>query len=182
MTIRKFTEYTPDIAASAYIDEAAFVSGRTTVGENSSVWPMAVLRGDVNFIQIGKRTNIQDGAVLHVTHANPDSAFSTGSPLIIGDNVTVGHNATLHACTIKNNCLIGMGAVVLDKVVIEENVMVGAGSFVPPTKVLESGYLYLGNPIKQARPLTEKEITFLNYSAEHYVKLAKTTKADFIAE
>ena len=83
MTIRKFTEYTPEIASSAYVDEAAFVSGRTTIGENSSVWPMAVLRGDVNFIQIGKRTNIQDGAVLHVTHANPESTFSTGSPLIL---------------------------------------------------------------------------------------------------
>lgn len=180
MTIRKFTEYTPEIASSAYVDEAAFVSGRTTIGENSSVWPMAVLRGDVNFIQIGKRTNIQDGAVLHVTHANPESTFSTGSPLIIGDNVTVGHNATLHACTIKNNSLIGMGSIILDKAVIEENVMVGAGSLVPPSKVLKSGYLYLGNPIRQSRPLTEKEIAFLDYSATHYVELAQKTQADFI--
>jgi len=176
MTIRKFAEYTPEIASSAYIDAAAFVSGRTTIGEDSSVWPMAVLRGDVNFIQIGKRTNIQDGAVLHVTHSNPESTFSTGSPLIIGDNVTVGHNATLHACTIKNNCLIGMGTIVLDKAVIEENVIIGAGSLVPPSKVLASGYLYLGNPVKQVRLLNEKEINFLNYSAEHYVALSQKTK------
>ena len=180
MTIRKFAEYTPDIDLSAYIDEAAFVSGQTTIGEESSVWPMAVLRGDVNFITIGKRTNIQDGSVLHVTHENPDSTFSTGSPLIIGDDVTIGHNATLHACTIKNNCLIGMGSIVLDKAIVEENVMVGAGSLVPPKKILESGYLYLGNPVKQARPLSEKEIAFLNYSAEHYVRLSKKTKNDLL--
>ena len=176
MTIRKFANYMPSIASSVYIDDMAFVSGQTTIGEESSVWPMAVIRGDVNFIKIGKRSNIQDGAVLHVTHANPESTFSTGSPLIIGDNVTVGHNATLHACTIGNNCLIGMGSVILDKAIVEDNVMIAAGSLVPPKKVLASGYLYLGNPIKQTRPLNDDEIAFLGYSAKHYVDLAKETK------
>lgn len=181
MTIRRFETHTPKIAASAYVDEAAFVSGQTSIDEDSSIWPMAVLRGDVNYIQIGKRSNIQDGAVLHVTHANPDYTSSTGTPLIIGDDVTVGHNVTLHACTLNNNCLIGMNTIVLDKAVIEKNVIIGAGSLVPPKMVLESGHLYFGNPVKKRRPLTEKEITFLSYSAKHYVKLAHRTRDDLDA-
>ncbi|MCK5901646.1 MAG: gamma carbonic anhydrase family protein [Cocleimonas sp.] len=177
MTIRPFENNTPEIEASAYIDPAAFVSGQTRIGAKSSVWPMAVLRGDVNKIQVGECTNIQDGAVLHVTHIHPDIENS-GSPLIIGDDVTVGHNATLHACTIEHHCLIGMNSVVLDNALIESHVIIGAGSLVPPNKTLASGYLYFGNPIKKIRPLTAQEINFLSYSATHYVKLAQRTRID----
>lgn len=176
MAIRPFEHHCPDIAESAYVDEYGFVSGQVTIDSGSSVWPMAVLRGDVNVIRIGKKTNIQDGAVLHVTHASTEYTSEQGSPLVLGDEVTVGHNATLHACTIGNRCLIGMNAVVLDNAVLEDNVIVGAGSLVPPNKVLESGYLYIGSPVKQARALTEKEMAYFAYSAEHYVKLAQRTR------
>lgn len=174
MTIRNFEDYQPDIHESAYIDDKALVSGNVKIGQESSIWPMTVVRGDVNKIRIGKRSNIQDGAVLHVTHG---SEFTTedGFPLIIGDDITVGHSAVLHACTIHNRSLIGMGAIVLDGAVIEEEVIVGAGSLVPPNKQLESGYLWLGSPVKKARALTDKERSFLAYSAKHYVNLAKRT-------
>jgi len=174
MTICNFEEHNPDIHETAFVDETAYVSGKTRIGESSSVWPMTVIRGDVNHISIGKRTNIQDGSVLHVTHGS-DFSTSNGFPLIIGDDVTIGHKAVLHGCTLHNRCLIGMGAIVLDGAVIEENVIVGAGSLVPPNKTLESGYLWLGGPVKKARALKEKEKEFLRYSAQHYVKLAKRT-------
>jgi len=174
MTIRNFESHTPDIHNSAYVDETALVSGNTTIGKDSSVWPMTVIRGDVNHIIIGERSNIQDGSVLHVTHAS--EAYSGGSPLIIGDDVTIGHKAVLHACTIGNKCLVGMGAIVLDGAVVEDETIIGAGSLVPPNKKLESGYLWIGSPVKQARPLTDKEKQFLSYSAEHYVKLKVRTE------
>lgn len=176
MTIKAFDSHQPTIHETAYIDDMAYVSGQTTIGAESSVWPMAVVRGDVNYIQIGAYTNVQDGAVLHVTHAG-EYTSETGSPLIIGDEVTIGHNAILHACSIGNRCLVGMGSTVMDKVVIEDEVILGAGSLVPPNKVLESGYLWKGNPVKKARPLTDKERAFLSYSAKHYAKLAKRTQA-----
>lgn len=175
MTIKKFAEYTPDIHPSAYVDEMAYVSGQTLLAEDSSVWPMAVLRGDVNTITIGKRSNIQDGAVLHVTHDGPFTQPG-GIPLIIGDDVTVGHKAVLHACSIGNRCLIGMNATVLDGAVIGDETIIAAGSLVPPGKNLESGYLWTGSPVKQARPLTEQELAWFTYSAAHYVRLAKQTK------
>ena len=175
MTIRKFENSQPQIHKTAYIDDMALVSGDVRLGEGSSVWPMAVIRGDINKIRIGKRSNIQDGSILHVTHASKYSS-NEGFPLTIGDDVTVGHNAVLHACTIHNRCLIGMGAIVLDGAVIEEEVFVGAGSLVPPNKVLESGYLWLGNPVRKVRKLKEEEIEFLSYSAKHYVKLAQRTR------
>lgn len=176
MLIKPFESYIPDIDASAYIDEQAYVSGQTHIGAESSVWSMVVIRGDINHIHIGKRTNIQDGSVLHVTHGGP---FTTpdGFPLIIGDEVTVGHNATLHACTIGNRCLIGMGATVMDGVTVGEETMIGAGSLVPPHKTLESGYLWVGNPVKRIRPLTDKEKAYLKYSAHYYCELAKRTAA-----
>jgi carbonic anhydrase/acetyltransferase-like protein (isoleucine patch superfamily) len=167
--IRPFEAFTPQIADSCYIDQNADVIGNVIIGENSSVWPMSVIRGDVNFIRIGQNTNIQDGSVLHVSHAgglNPQ-----GAGLIIGDNVTVGHKVVLHACNIWNDCLIGMGAVVMDNVVVENHVMIGAGSIVTPGRKLKSGYLYLGSPCKRIRKLTKEEIEYLSYSAEHYVRL-----------
>ncbi len=174
MTIRNFENNQPVIHETAYVDEMALVSGQVLIGEDSSIWPMTVIRGDVNKITIGKRSNIQDGSVLHVTHGS-DYSTEKGFPLSVGDDVTVGHKAVLHACTIGNRSLIGMGAIVLDGAVIEDEVIVGAGSLVPPNKILESGYLWLGSPVKKVRKLKEKEKEFLLYSAKHYVKLAKRT-------
>jgi len=167
--IRPYRQQLPRLAAGAYVDEAACVIGDVELGEDASVWPMAVLRGDVNAIRIGARTNVQDGSVLHVTHDGPYSPG--GAALMVGDDVTIGHGVILHACTIGNRCLIGMGALVLDKVVIEDEVFIAAGSVVPPGKRLVSGFLYRGSPAQQARPLTDTERAQLKYSAEHYVRV-----------
>ena len=169
MSVRPFEGHQPLIHPGAYIDERALVVGEVDIGADSSVWPMSVVRGDVNSIAIGERTNIQDGSVLHVTH---DGEYAEGGmPLQIGDDVTVGHKVILHACRVEDSCLIGMGAIVLDGAVIRAGSMIGAGALVPPGKVLEGGYLYLGAPVKQVRELTEKERSFLQYSAAHYVRL-----------
>lgn len=167
--IRPYLDQRPTLGADVYVDEAARVIGDVTLGDDASVWPMAVLRGDVNAIRIGARTNVQDGSVLHVTHDGPYSPG--GAPLVIGDDVTIGHGVILHACTIGNRCLIGMGALVLDKVVVEDEVFIAAGAVVPPGKRLVSGFLYRGNPAQQARPLTDTEKAQLQYSAEHYVRI-----------
>ena len=172
--IKPFEEHQPDIHPEAFVHDMAFVNGRVSIAEQASVWPMVVIRGDINDIRIGARSNIQDGSVLHVTH---DSRFSNpgGEALTIGEDVTIGHNVTLHGCTLHNRCLIGMGAIVLDGAVVETDVMVGAGSLVPPFKTLESGYLYVGSPVKRARLLKKQELEFLGYSAEHYARLARRT-------
>lgn len=169
MNIRHFKEYEVKLGQRVFIDETAVVIGEVAIGDDSSVWPTAVIRADVNHITIGARTSIQDGSVLHVSHANENNPG--GDPLSIGDDVTVGHRVVLHGCEIHEQCLIGINSVVMDKVVIEAQVMVGANSLVPPGKRLESGYLYLGSPVKKIRPLTEDELVFLKYSAEHYVRL-----------
>lgn len=167
MTIRKFEQYTPQIAESAFVDESAVVTGNVVIGADSSVWPMCSVRGDIHSIRIGERTNIQDGCILHVSH---DSEFAPGgNALSIGDDVTVGHNAVVHACTVENMCLIGIGAVLLDGSVVKTGAIVGAGSLVPPGKELAGGYVWLGSPVKQVRELTDKEKAFLEYSAGHYV-------------
>jgi len=168
MSIRKFNNISPAIAQSAYIDSQACVIGEVEIGENSSIWPMSVVRGDVNSIKIGNNTNIQDGSILHVTHKGE---YGDGAPLIIGDNVTVGHGVILHACRIGNNCLIGMGAIVMDDCVIEDYAMIGAGAMLPPRKHVKSGELWLGNPAKKVRDLTEEQIEQINYSAQQYVGL-----------
>lgn len=168
MSVRKYKGIAPSIADSAWVDESAVVIGRCVLAENVGIWPNATLRGDVNDIDIGEGSNIQDGAVVHTTH---QSDISNGSKCIVGKNVTVGHNAVLHGCIIEDECLIGMGAVVLDNAVVQTHVLVGANSLVPAGKVLESGYLYVGSPVKQARPLTDKEKAFFKYSADHYIKL-----------
>jgi len=167
MAIRKFEQYTPEIAESAFVDESAVVTGNVVIGADSSIWPMCSVRGDIHSIRIGERTNIQDGSVLHVSH---DSEFAPGGyALAIGNDVTVGHNAVVHACTVEDMCLIGIGAVLLDGAVVKSGAIVGAGSLVPPGKELEGGYLWLGSPVKKLRELTEKEKAFLEYSAAHYV-------------
>jgi carbonic anhydrase/acetyltransferase-like protein (isoleucine patch superfamily) len=173
MSIRKFNNITPVIAESAYIDAQACVIGEVKIGENSSIWPMTVVRGDVNFISIGKNTNIQDGSILHVTHKGE---YTDGAALIIGNNVTVGHGAILHACTIGNSCLIGMGAIIMDDCIIEDYSMIGAGAMLPPRKHVKSGELWLGNPAKKVRYLTQEQKQQINYSAQQYVKLKNKYK------
>ena len=170
MTIRTYAAVIPSIGPGVYIDATALVIGDVRIGEESSVWPMTVIRGDVNRISIGHHTNIQDGSVLHVTHANELSGVA-GSPLTIGNFVTVGHKALLHACTIGDYCLIGMGAIIMDAAVVQEKVIVGAGSLVAPGKVLESGWLYTGNPARKSRLLREDELQYPEYLARHYVEL-----------
>ena len=169
MPLRPYRSITPTLGARVYIDPSAVVIGKVTLGDDVSIWPAAVARGDVNTISIGARTSIQDGCVLHVTHDGP---FSPGGrSLIIGSDVTVGHRAVLHACTIGNACLVGMGSLILDDVVTEDHVMIGAGAVVTPGKRLTSGGLYVGSPARRVRNLSSSEIEFLTYSAAHYVKV-----------
>tara|TARA_B110000211_G_C13850083_1_gene451824 strand:- start:65 stop:601 length:537 start_codon:yes stop_codon:yes gene_type:complete len=176
MAIRSYKGVTPSFNSSVYVDESSVLVGDIQLGDNSSVWPLVAARGDVNYIRIGERSNIQDGSVLHLSRAtksNPD-----GYPLIIGDDVTVGHKVMLHGCVLGNRILVGMGAIVMDNVTVEDDVIIGGGSLVPPNKRLESGYLYVGSPVKQARPLTEQELAFLKISADNYVQL----KDKYLAE
>lgn len=169
--IRSFDGVKPQHADAGFIDPTAVVIGDVTLAEGCSVWPCAVLRGDVNHIHIGAGSNVQDFAMLHVTHKRPEDP--EGAPLIIGRNVTIGHHVTLHGCTIGDEVLVGIGSIVLDRAIIEARVLIGAGSLVPPGKRLESGHLYLGNPVKKIRPLSEEEIAYFRYSAEHYQRLAR---------
>lgn len=169
MQIRSYQGFTPQIGEGCFIDPSSVIIGRVKIGKNSSIWCNSVARGDVSDIHIGENTNIQDLTMLHVTHYN--AGISAEAPLTIGNNVTIGHSCCLHACTVMDNVLVGMGSTLLDNCVVESNVFIGAGSVVPPNKTLESGYLYFGNPLKQIRPLTAEEIQFIQYSAEHYVRV-----------
>jgi carbonic anhydrase/acetyltransferase-like protein (isoleucine patch superfamily) len=176
MNIRPYKGVTPRIGANAYIDPAALVIGDVELGEDASLWPFAVARGDVHYIRIGARTNVQDGAVLHVTH---DGDFTPGGfPLIIGADVTIGHGAIVHACTVMDACLIGMNATVLDGVVVHRHSMIGAGALVTPGKVVGEGELWVGSPARRVRALSVEEIDRLYYSAQHYVRL----KNNYMAE
>jgi carbonic anhydrase/acetyltransferase-like protein (isoleucine patch superfamily) len=169
MPIRPYEGKFPIIGDGVYLDDTALVIGRVTLANDVSLWPYVVVRGDVNTISIGARCNIQDHSVLHVTHDGPYTPG--GFPLVIGKDVTVGHKCLLHGCSIGDFCLVGMGSIVMDGVVIEPEVLVAAGSLVSPGKLLESGYLYRGNPAMKVRNLTVKEIEMLHYSAEHYLEL-----------
>ncbi|WP_312373971.1 gamma carbonic anhydrase family protein [Pseudomonas oryzihabitans] len=169
MTIRTFQGKTPQLGERAFVDATAVVIGDVTLGADSSIWPLTVIRGDMHLIRIGARTSIQDGSVLHITHAGPFNP--DGYPLLIGNDVTVGHQVTLHGCTIGDRVLVGMGSIVMDGAVVEDDVVIGAGSLVPPGKRLEGGHLYVGRPVKQIRPLEDKERAFFTYSAGNYVKL-----------
>lgn len=168
MNIRPYKNIHPQLGARVFVDPSAVVIGRVTLGDDVSVWPTTVIRGDVNDIRIGARSNIQDGSVLHVTSPYPE--MPNGIGLTIGEDVTVGHGVILHACTIGNFCLIGMGAIVLDDAVLEDYVFIGAGAVVTPGKRLTSG-LYVGSPARRVRDLTEREIADLRESAEHYVEV-----------
>jgi carbonic anhydrase/acetyltransferase-like protein (isoleucine patch superfamily) len=169
MNVRSYRNIAPQLGERVYIDPAAVVIGKVKLGDDVSIWPTAVVRGDVHSIEIGARTSVQDGSVLHVTHDGPYRPG--GRALIVGADVTVGHRVVLHACTIGNTCLIGMGSLLLDDVVTEDLVMIGAGSVVTPGKRLETRGLYVGSPARRVRDLKPQEIEFLPYSAAHYVKL-----------
>jgi len=174
--LKSYKGIKPQLGKNVYIEESAVLYGDINIGDDSSIWPLVAARGDVNHIRIGKRTNVQDGTVLHVTRksaSNPD-----GFPLIIGDDVTIGHNAMLHGCTLGSRILVGMSAVVMDGAIVGDDIIIGAGTLVPPNKTLEPGFLYVGNPMKQARPLKQSELDFLKVSADNYVRL----KNEYLAE
>jgi carbonic anhydrase/acetyltransferase-like protein (isoleucine patch superfamily) len=176
MPLRPFQGTVPTLGRRVYVDPAATVIGQVMLGDDVSVWPGAVVRGDMHAIAIGARSNVQDNAVLHITHAsdyNPD-----GWPLTLGEDVVVGHSAVLHGCTVGNSVLVGIGAIVNDGAVIEAEVIVGAGCLVPPGKRLASGFVYVGNPARQLRPLTERERRFFKYSAANYVRLKDQYRAE----
>ena len=174
--LRSHQGISPDLGERVYIDPASVVIGDVVLGDDCSVWPMTVIRGDMHRIRIGARTSVQDGSVLHITHA---SDFSPeGFPLTIGEDVTIGHKAILHGCTLGSRILVGMGAIVMDGAVVDDEVIIAAGAVVTPGKHLESGYVYAGNPAKALRPLKDKERAFFPYTAGNYVKL----KDRFLAE
>ncbi|MEW5789669.1 MAG: gamma carbonic anhydrase family protein [Pseudomonadota bacterium] len=170
MAIESYRDQRPRLGRDVFVHPAATVVGDVELGDEASIWPGVVVRGDVNFIRIGARSNIQDSSVLHVTHRSQRDPL--GAPLIIGRDVTVGHMVILHGCTIGDECLVGMGSLVMDKAVLEPRVLLGAGSLVPEGKVLQSGWLYLGRPAKQVRPLTPEELDYFAYHAANYAKLA----------
>ncbi len=167
--IRPFKGKSPMIPDSCYVDESAIIIGNVILGEDVSVWPTAVLRGDVGQIEVGEQTNIQDGSVVHVTH---DGKYTPGGfNTRIGKGVTIGHRAIVHACTVGDYCLIGMAATIMDGAVLEDNIILAAGALVLSGKTLKGGYLYVGSPAKAVRPLSEDAIAYLKYSAEHYAVL-----------
>lgn len=168
--LRPFNSLLPKLGERVFVDPACTVIGDVLIGDDSSIWPGTVIRGDVNHVRIGARSNIQDGTVIHVSHDGPNGK-PVGYPTLIGDDVTIGHGAIIHACSIGDACLIGMGAIVLDGAVVEKNGFVGAGAVIPPGKTVGSGELWLGNPAKCVRKLSEQEIEQLYYSAAHYVRL-----------
>ncbi|EKE68063.1 gamma carbonic anhydrase family protein [Gallaecimonas xiamenensis] len=169
MSLETYKGIAPDLSEGVYVHPSAVLVGDVQIGKDSSIWPLVAGRGDVNHIRIGARSNVQDGTVLHVTRKHKE--VPDGYPLIIGDDVTVGHKCMLHGCQLGNRILVGMGAIVMDGVIVEDDVIIGAGSLVPPGKRLVSGYLYIGSPVKQARPLNEGERAFLAVSADNYVRL-----------
>lgn len=171
MTIRNFEDKKPTIATDTYIDDTALVIGDVTIGAETSIWPLAVIRGDMNAITIGCQTNIQDHSVCHVTHDGPYNPG--GFALNIGDRVTIGHRVTLHGCTLGDNCLIGMGTTIMDGAVVGPDSLIGAGSLLTPGKILEGGYLWMGSPARKVRKLGTEEIESIAYSAQQYVRLMK---------
>ncbi|MDG1733371.1 MAG: gamma carbonic anhydrase family protein [Thalassotalea sp.] len=174
--IRSYRNISPQLANNVYVDPTSTIIGDINLADDTSIWPMVVARGDVNFITIGKRSNIQDGSVLHVSRKS--TAYPAGFALTIGEDVTVGHKVMLHGCTLGDRILVGMGAIIMDGAIVQNDVIIGAGSLVPPNKVLESGYLYVGNPVKQSRLLKDSELAFLKQTAANYVLL----KNEYIEE
>lgn len=174
--LRPYRDRFPTLGQRAYVDPAASVIGDVVLGDDVSIWPFTVVRGDVNFVRIGDRTNVQDGTVIHVSHDGPHAKLG-GFATRIGSDVTIGHKAIIHACTIEDAVLVGMGAIVLDGAIVRKHGFVGAGALVAPGKVVGESELWLGNPAKKARMLSDAEIEALYYSAGHYVRL----KDDYLA-
>ncbi len=170
MDLRPYLGKLPELGQRVYVDPAATVIGDAVLGDDVSIWPGTVVRGDVNFIRIGARTNIQDGSVVHVSHDGPHAKLG-GFATVIGEDVTIGHKAIVHACRIEDAALIGMGAIVLDGAVVRKHGFVGAGALIAPGKVVGEGEMWLGNPGRFARRLSEAEIEALYYSAQHYVRM-----------
>ncbi len=169
MTVRAFRGIRPTMGARCYVDPAALVIGDVVMGDDASIWPGAVARGDVHRIRIGARSNVQDGSILHVTHAGPYTG--EGFACLIGDDVTIGHAAVIHACTLEDACLIGMHATVLDGALVRRHGFVGAGAVVAPGKIVGARELWLGNPARRVRELSDIEVEQLFYSARNYVRL-----------
>ena len=170
MTIRPYQGKLPEIAKSAYIDPAAIIIGDVKIGEDSSIWPLTVVRGDVHYIRIGKRSNVQDNSVLHVMRDT--------NPLVLGDNVTVGHSVTLHGCTIESRCLIGMGSIILNGVVIGTGSIVAAGTLIPERTVIPAGSLVMGSPGKVCRALTDDDQKSIDRYAQNYFEYKEIYKAE----
>ena len=168
--IRSLGGHEPVVGKDVFVAQNATVVGQVTLGEQASIWYGTVVRGDVGTIKVGARSNVQDNSVIHITGGFFDTA--------IGDDVTIGHRAIIHGCTIENNVLIGMGAIIMDGAHIEERVLVGAGALVPPGMRVPSGHLVVGSPAKVVRPLKEKELQLIEYSASHYVEVAGVHRAE----
>lgn len=179
MPLSPYLTHQPRLAEGVFVHDSAQVIGDVTIGRDSSIWCNTVLRGDVNRIVVGECSNVQDFAMGHVSHKHPGKP--EGSPLIIGNHVTIGHSVILHGCRIGDEVLIGMGSIVMDDVVVEPLVMLGAGSLVSPGKVLKSGWLYIGRPAVAVRELTADERAYLRYSAEHYVRVKDNYLAGAVA-
>ncbi len=171
MSIENYRDISPRLGSDVFVHASATLIGDVELGDEVSIWPGVVIRGDVNSIRIGARSNVQDGSILHVTHKSVRNP--AGAPLSIGRDVTVGHAVILHGCRIEDECLIGMGSLVMDNAVLQPRVLLGAGSLVPEGRVLESGWLYLGRPAKAVRRLTEEELAYFAYQAANYAKLAQ---------
>ena len=168
-SLRSFENFTPALGKRVFVDKTAVIIGDVSIGDDSSIWPQTVIRGDMHKITIGARTSIQDGSVLHITHAGPFN--EAGWPLSIGDDCTIAHSVTLHGCSIGNKVLVGMGSIVMDGAIVPDETVIGANTLVPPGKKLESGFLYTGSPAKKVRALTDKEKAYFTYSANNYCKL-----------
>ncbi|TDG15802.1 gamma carbonic anhydrase family protein [Seongchinamella unica] len=168
-SLRSFHGKTPSLGERVLVDPSAVVLGDVTLGDDVSVWPQVAIRGDMHSITVGARTSVQDCVVLHITHAGPYNP--DGYPLNVGCDVTIGHAAVLHGCTIGDRVLVGMGAIVMDGAVVESDVVIAAGALVTPGKTLRSGYLYGGSPAREMRELSQGERDYFVYSANNYVKL-----------
>nr|CRH04638.1 conserved protein of unknown function [Include Bacterial transferase hexapeptide repeat] [Candidatus Magnetococcus massalia] len=170
MPLYPFEGRWPKIDETAFIHPDAVVIGDVEIGPHSSLWPGVVARGDVNFIRIGSRSNIQDGSILHTTRPKPTNA--AGYPLVIGDDITIGHRVTLHGCTLKDGCMVGMNAMVMDSVVVEEQAMIAAGAMVTPGKQVTRRTLWIGSPAREKRGMDEAAIAEISATTENYLRLA----------
>lgn len=172
MPIYPYQGVFPTIDPTAFVHPDAVIIGDVHIGPHSSVWPGVVIRGDVHYIRIGARTNIQDGSILHVTRPTVDNP--EGVPLLIGDEVTIGHQVSLHACQLKDRSMVGIGAIVLDRVVVEEQAMVGASSLVTPGKRVPAGELWMGSPARSVRVLDDRALQAMAATNANYVRLAES--------